>query len=244
MKPHFLLFIGLGFFLAPASRADEQTRDIQSKLKDAGFYYGAVTGEKNTETGAAIRRYQIRNGLQVTGALNQETLDSLSKSEGVSQESPAPEQAPQRPAPQAAIEPERPSNVQPRTFPDEQPFLRKPQESIPQSGIDEPLIPYSQVFVRSPYERAPMPVQQETVKRVQSKLAGKGFYRGPADGQPTEVLRRAIASYQDARGLRPSGFLDVDTLHEMQLLPGESSSPFGTGQSRPKQKIYRGIEVR
>ena len=50
---------------------------MQQTLKRQGFYYGAVTGEKNTETTAAIRRYQIRNGLQVTGELNDETLRSV-----------------------------------------------------------------------------------------------------------------------------------------------------------------------
>src|SRR4029434_5777200 len=42
-----------------------------------GFYYGEVTGEKDTDTTAAIRRYQIRNGLQITGDLNEETLKAL-----------------------------------------------------------------------------------------------------------------------------------------------------------------------
>jgi len=51
-------------------------RSLQQTLKDQGFYYGTVTGDKSAETTAAIRRYQIRNGLQVTGELNEETLRS------------------------------------------------------------------------------------------------------------------------------------------------------------------------
>src|SRR5437763_150297 len=58
--------------------ADEGLRSLQQTLKDQGFYYGAVTGDKNVETTAAIRRYQIRNGLQVTGEVNEETLRSVS----------------------------------------------------------------------------------------------------------------------------------------------------------------------
>ena len=58
-------------------RADQAMRSLQQTLKDRGFYYGTVTGDKSAETNAAIRRYQIRNGLQVTGEINEETLRSV-----------------------------------------------------------------------------------------------------------------------------------------------------------------------
>ena len=58
-------------------RADDQMATVQQELKDQGFYYGQVDGQPGAETSAAIRRYQIRNGLQVSGTLTQETLDSL-----------------------------------------------------------------------------------------------------------------------------------------------------------------------
>src|SRR5262249_30806329 len=61
-------------------QADLAIRSLQQTLKDQGFYYGAVTGDKSAETTAAIRRYQIRNGLQVTGELNEETLRSVKSS--------------------------------------------------------------------------------------------------------------------------------------------------------------------
>src|SRR3954470_22407051 len=54
--------------------ADEATELAQQKLKDQGFYYGEITGKQDADTTAAIRRYQIRNGLQITGNLNPETL--------------------------------------------------------------------------------------------------------------------------------------------------------------------------
>lgn len=58
-------------------RADALVENVQQALKDQGFYYGEVTGTKDADTTAAIRRYQIRNGLQITGDLNEETLKSL-----------------------------------------------------------------------------------------------------------------------------------------------------------------------
>src|SRR5207247_10620789 len=58
-------------------RSDQLCERSQQVVKDQGFYYGEVTGEMNANVTAAIRRYQIRNGLQVSGQLNAETLQSL-----------------------------------------------------------------------------------------------------------------------------------------------------------------------
>ena len=75
-----LLCLVVTFCAVSLAHGEPTTRSLQQTLKDQGFYYGAVTGEKNTETTAAIRRYQIRNGLQVTGELNEETLRSVKSS--------------------------------------------------------------------------------------------------------------------------------------------------------------------
>src|ERR1700716_2644973 len=66
------------FLVATAlARADQTIESVQQALKDQGFYYGEVTGKKDADTTAAIRRYQIRNGLQITGEINAETQKSL-----------------------------------------------------------------------------------------------------------------------------------------------------------------------
>ena len=77
MKPG--LFMTALFCLAALSwaRADPAVESIQRKLKDQGFYYGQINGKKDADTTAAIRRYQIRNGLQITGELDAETQRSL-----------------------------------------------------------------------------------------------------------------------------------------------------------------------
>src|SRR5690348_8764344 len=68
-----LIFVGLITFV----QADQLVEHVQQTLKDQGFYYGEVSGETSANLTAAIRRYQIRNGLQVSGELNRETLQSL-----------------------------------------------------------------------------------------------------------------------------------------------------------------------
>ena len=79
MKRSLLCFV-VALCAVSLVRADQGIRSLQQTLKDQGFYYGAVTGDKNAETTAAIRRYQIRNGLPVTGEINEETLRSVNPS--------------------------------------------------------------------------------------------------------------------------------------------------------------------
>src|SRR6266699_4412028 len=80
-----LIFIGSTMLM----RADQLVESVQQALKDQGFYYGEVSGEMNATLTAAIRRYQIRNGLQVTGELNEETLQSLGVGSSPSARAPA-----------------------------------------------------------------------------------------------------------------------------------------------------------
>src|SRR5438034_11701700 len=83
-------------------RADQLVERAQQALKDQGFYYGEVTGEMNANVTAAVRRYQIRNGLQVSGELNSETLQSL----GIdSSGSARPATKPASPSPAAPLKP-------------------------------------------------------------------------------------------------------------------------------------------
>src|SRR5207248_9397525 len=95
--------LAVAFCVVCSVRADQTTQSVQQALADQGFYYGNVTGEKSAETTAAIRRYQIRNGLQVTGEINPETLRSLNvpsnsaSSRQVTPTSPVTQPTPSRP---------------------------------------------------------------------------------------------------------------------------------------------------
>jgi len=87
---HFLLAMCAPGLLC----ADQTIQSVQQTLKDQGFYYGNVTGDKSAETTAAIRRYQIRNGLKVTGEINPEILSSLNvNSNQTASSQPAPKPA-------------------------------------------------------------------------------------------------------------------------------------------------------
>jgi peptidoglycan hydrolase-like protein with peptidoglycan-binding domain len=72
-----ILFAVATLAMVLTAAADDQLRNVQTALKNQGFYYGDVDGASSPETTSAIRRYQIRNGLEVTGTLNPETLTAL-----------------------------------------------------------------------------------------------------------------------------------------------------------------------
>jgi peptidoglycan hydrolase-like protein with peptidoglycan-binding domain len=69
-----------------SARADENIRKLQMRLQAEGFYHGKLTGNYDSDTAAAVTRYQIRQGLAITGKLDAATSKEL----GIS----APEAAP------------------------------------------------------------------------------------------------------------------------------------------------------
>jgi len=52
-------------------------REVQTKLSDEGFYFGEIDGAYSSDLSAALSRYQIRNGLPITGQLDVETSKAL-----------------------------------------------------------------------------------------------------------------------------------------------------------------------
>lgn len=80
------LLILIGVF---AAHADDAIRSVQARLKKDGFYYGAINGAYDAETSAAVTRYQIRNGLQITGQLDAQTAKALGGSAAIKDPSSA-----------------------------------------------------------------------------------------------------------------------------------------------------------
>lgn len=57
---------------------DEQTvRQVQQKLKDAGYDVGKVDGKWGPRSNAALQKFQEAQGIQSTGQLDQQTLSAL-----------------------------------------------------------------------------------------------------------------------------------------------------------------------
>jgi hypothetical protein len=76
-----IAFVGAGFISAEENAgggwAEENVRSVQMKLHEAGLYFGAIDGAYSSELAAALGRYQIRNGLPISGQLDAETSKAL-----------------------------------------------------------------------------------------------------------------------------------------------------------------------
>lgn len=213
------------------AQADPLMESVQQKLKDQGFYYGEVTGTRDAETMAAIRRYQIRNGLQITGQLNPETQKSLGFRGGA----PAPKSTPptvvaptppprQMPAPDTSdLRDDEPATEENGDDGTESMF----QDSVPATG--------AALFAGTPFEEAPSYVQEQVIVGAQSILARRGYYRSGVDGVFGSGTEFALRAYQARFGIVQTGRLDTETLASMGLLPGQRAP----GLTAPRRRSYR-----
>lgn len=258
-----LHFLGCALLLFSAVTAvgDENLKKVQDELKNQGFFYGEVNGQGGAETTAAIRRYQIRNGLEVTGALNKETLASLRVGGG----SPAGTQSRDMETVQNSDlrSPDRTVVDSDKSFlkrqdrsveveveeapPEEMDADAPPARVLPPSA--DPDANLSLFYARTPYERAPFEVQLQTLKRAQAVLAQRGFYDGPLDGILGPGTQQAVIRFQNDASLRRTGRLDLSTLDELELLPGRRASPYRPyrrpeAPPGPGRRAYRGVWVR
>ena len=224
---------------------DQSVENVQQALKDQGFYYGEITGQKDADTTAAIRRYQIRNGLQITGDLNEETLKALgvdsSGAHAIVKASPSataitPGSSDLRPEPRESTAPTNPLTGQPFPQPQpgrsadgrvrggEQPPVRPPYNAVPGRAAEN--------FAGTPYEASPPEVQRNVIISAQNILARRGLYRGVMDGQTGPDLEFSLRAYQARVRLPVTGRLDLETLAALQLLPG-AKGPIYIPRRRP-----------
>lgn len=86
MKRSFLALLLTVLCHPVVALADENVRAAQTQLRQEGFFFGDPDGVYNDQTAAAVTRYQIRHGLQITGKLDAPTARGL----GTNPVSPAP----------------------------------------------------------------------------------------------------------------------------------------------------------
>jgi peptidoglycan hydrolase-like protein with peptidoglycan-binding domain len=195
--------------------ADQAIRSLQQTLKEKGFYYGAVTGDKSAETTAAIRRYQIRNGLQVTGEINEETLRSVNPNAVASAPQPASKPAAIQPT---SVHPDARARLTQSSPP---PSFRQPDRLLETNPL------YSASFYQSP----PLRVNRRMIAGAQYQLMSRGYYRGRVDGKYGSRTAFAIRAFQSSAGLTPSGRLDVETIKAL----GASDADLAYLTTTPRQ---------
>lgn len=217
------------------AQADPAVASVQQTLKAQGFYYGEITGTKDADTSAAIRRYQIRNGLQITGELNAETRKSLGVSGGAASPRATPRVAP-------PVAPVTPRVTPPRTiFPDtsdlrdDGPIHEDDAEDLQRERFQPAPEPSDDgLFDGTPYEGAPRQVQQRIIVGAQALLARQGYYRSGVDGVFGPGTQFALRAYQSRFGLEPTGAFDFETLAALGLLPQQQR-----GYGTPRRRVIR-----
>ncbi len=218
-----LIFIGSTIL----TRADQLVESVQQALKDQGFYYGEVSGEMNSNLTGAIRRYQIRNGLQVNGELNSETLQSLGINSSASARRAT---KPASPSPSEPAKPSQPSSNEPANAgpaPPIPPFGNAPQDQeLYPSNPMTPGVSPGGVFAGTPFEAAPYAVQRNMLLSAQIALARRGLYHEQIDGVFGPAMEFSLRAYQARTRLPVTGRLDLETLAALQLLPGERAPAF------------------
>jgi peptidoglycan hydrolase-like protein with peptidoglycan-binding domain len=253
--------LALVFTFAVESGADDRVRDVQSQLKTQGFYYGEINGKNSAETSAALRRYQIRNGLEVTGTLTEETVKALGIGVAPSPQPPV-EARPQPAQPAAPSEPPPPPRRAQSLENSDKSFLRReeakergaqpveplqddPSVVAPPRSMNVPSPDLPVIFADTPYANAPAEIQESMLRKAQTFLAGRGFYREPIDGEPGPATEEAILSFQRRSHLPLTGRLDLETLNVMRLLPGRAPVPSGGFVPEPSgRQVFRGIWIR
>ena len=58
----------------------DAVKKVQKKLKNLGYYDGSIDGDYGSGTKAAVKSFQKKNGLNVTGKVNKNTLNKLNSS--------------------------------------------------------------------------------------------------------------------------------------------------------------------
>jgi hypothetical protein len=183
-----LVFFGVCFGGFCQSAADgpeaELLRRVEIQLKELGFYFGPLDGKETPVLAGAIRRYQIRQGLEVTGKLNAQTVEALGLGEkGTPELKPANEGvqgSEETKAGQPVFGGER-SVGEPTVR-----LRRGGEDGTGNAGpgskrtypVSDPREEYGRMLAGTPYARAPMEVQALVVHRAQEILSHRGLYRG------------------------------------------------------------------
>ncbi len=209
----------LAIAISQVALADSTVQQAQEALKEQGYYYGQVTGDKNADTAAAIRRFQIRNGLKVTGELNEETLRALDA--GLSSSAVTESATPETNDLDSTKQPKQaaPSMLPPR---DGQIYQPSPGASR------------GNVFSNTPYEAAPPELQQRVILGAQTLLRRRGFYKGASNGVFGPDLEFSLRAFQSHLGIPPNGHFDMETLAALGLLPGQQGR---TWMEMPRRRI-------
>jgi peptidoglycan hydrolase-like protein with peptidoglycan-binding domain len=189
---------GLASATVLSSPADVRT--VQNRLRQLNFYGGEATGYWNTDTELGLRNFQRAHGLAVA-RLDQTTLKAMglegTATGGGQLSDIAYARSPQAMGQTAAAPPQA---AQP-PMPPEQRMSAIAPAAGPRAGAG--------MIGRN--------LDQSSVRQVQQKLAGEGFYKAKVDGIWGPQSQDALLEFQDRRNLQVSGRLTPETVSALGI---------------------------
>lgn len=227
---HSLLFAALvtaGTIALPASAADAlfvdagTVRKIQKTLTDRGYRTGGADGQMGPQSQAALRKFQKAEKLEPTGQLNRQTLVALGiqKAEATAADEPRYDRDTIRRVQQTLNNRGFKAGAADGTLSDRGHAALKQfqkSENLEDTGRlnDRTLaaLGVSEASASSGSSRPSLVLSSNTVLEVQRKLADRGYRSGTPDGVMGEATRAAIAKFQRAENLEPTGRLNKQTL--------------------------------
>ena len=194
-------------------------RQVQQTLQSRGFQAGPVDGVMGPATQRAIRSFQRAENLEVTGQLNSRTLVAL----GVQENGAAPQRADYDPALIRHVQ-QTLTNRGLHAGPVDgvlgvpaREALKRFQQSENLEATGE-LNPQTLAALGIDQQRLPWPDRPRVgwnaalVRDAQRMLAERGFYTGAIDGIIGPATRTALAAFQRAENLDPTGGINSQTL--------------------------------
>jgi hypothetical protein len=88
VKRKVLILVAFGLCASGAIGADDNISQAQDRLAAEGFFQGTRSGVYDSETAAAVTRFQIRNGLAISGKLDAPTAKALGVSAATTEAEP------------------------------------------------------------------------------------------------------------------------------------------------------------
>jgi peptidoglycan hydrolase-like protein with peptidoglycan-binding domain len=176
----------------PAAQA--AVRHLQQQLKDDGFYTGKVDGLYGPKTQAAIKQFQRKHNLAVTGRLDRETRDKM----GITSRMEARRMRRSRTGEASRM-------------------------GVGHTGQAGRMSPSRQSGEanRMTNENMSGTPSSATIQSAQRQLQQSGFYHGSIDGNMSPDTHSAIRQFQQQNNLPVNGNLDQNTLNKLGVNPGQ-----------------------
>jgi peptidoglycan hydrolase-like protein with peptidoglycan-binding domain len=172
----------------------DQVKELQRELASRGFYQGNIDGVAGAKTRAALRNFQVQQGIPINGGLNAQTRDSLGlewdRQPVKGTDTPQPERMRgedrmQRTPAMEGTQPTQGSRTQAAS-------------TQTQAGTDNTAVRVNLAELNT-----------EQTKEMQQKLQQLGFYQGAVDGKFGAGTRAALTRYfQRQAQLASQGMVD------------------------------------